>query len=113
MTTLGNAATLTAAAAVLLVAAAPPVHAQSPSPDPLGPIVAEALRNNLGIAQESLGVERAEAGVREARGGFFPSLSLDSRYSEQSGTLNLGDFVNPAYAALNQLNGSNRFPTDL
>jgi outer membrane protein TolC len=112
MTTLGRATTLTAAA-VLLVSGAAPVSAQSPSADPLAAIVAEALRNNLGIAQESLGVERAEAGVREARGGFFPALSLDARYSEQSGTLNLGDFVNPAYGALNRITGNNQFPTDL
>ena len=51
--------------------------------------------------------------MREARGRFFPTLSLDSRYSEQSGTLNLGDFVNPAYAALNRITGTNQFPTDL
>ena len=81
--------------------------------DPLGAIVTEALENNLGLAQENLAVERAEAGVREARGRFFPALSLDSRYSEQTGTLNLGDFVNPAYAALNRVTGTNQFPTDL
>ena len=80
---------------------------------PLDTIVAEALRNNLGLAQESLAVVRAEAGVREARGRFFPTLSLDARYSELSGALNLGDFVNPAYAALNQVIGSDRFPTNL
>jgi outer membrane protein TolC len=44
---------------------------------------------------------------------FFPSVTLDSRYSEQSGALNLGDFINPAYAALNQLRGTNDFPTNL
>jgi outer membrane protein TolC len=75
--------------------------------------VAEALRNNLGIAQERLATERAAAGVREARGRFLPSLSLDSRYSEQRNTLNFGNVVNPAYAALNQVIGENRFPTDL
>lgn len=81
--------------------------------DPLAPIVAEALRNNLGLAQAGKAVERADAGVREARGRFFPSLTLDSRYSEQHDALNLGDFVNPAYAALNQMLGENRFPTNL
>jgi outer membrane protein TolC len=107
------------ASAVSLVAATAttaPLVAQTPSgggSDPLAAIVAEALENNLGLAQESLAVERAEAGVREARGRFFPALSLDSRYSEQTGTLNLGDFVNPAYAALNQVTGTNQFPTDL
>ena len=94
------------------------VAAQSPAgtpdrADPLGPIVAEALRNNLGLAQESLAVVRAEAGLRDARGRFFPTLSLEGRYSELSGALNLGDFVNPAYAALNQVIGGNRFPTNI
>jgi outer membrane protein TolC len=87
--------------------------AQVPDGDPLGPVVAEALENNLGLAQEDQAVARAEAGVRESRGRFLPSLGLESRYSEQSGTLNLGDFVNPAYRALNQLSGTTQFPTDL
>src|SRR5688572_22972420 len=106
------------ASVVALVAAsvtAAPLTAQTPrgTGDPLAAVVAEALENNLGLAQENLAVERAEAGVREARGRFLPALTLDSRYSEQTGTLNLGDFVNPAYAALNQVTGTNRFPTDL
>jgi hypothetical protein len=92
---------------------APTLAAQAPTADPLSAVVAEALASNLGLAQEDRAVERAEAGVRDARGRFLPSLSLDFRYSEQSGTLNLGDFVNPAYAALNQVTGSNQFPTDL
>ena len=99
---------LTSLVGALLVA---PAAAQSRAQ--LDAIVAEALRNNLGLAQESLAVERAEAGVREARGRFFPELSLDARYSQQSGTLDLGDLVNPAYDALNQVTGSNRFPTNL
>ena len=81
--------------------------------DPLGGIVAEAIRNNLGLAQENLVMERAAAGVREARGRFLPSLSLESRYSQQRGTFDLGDVVNPAYAALNQLIGAQRFPTNI
>jgi outer membrane protein len=88
------------------------LFAQTPA-DPLGDVVVEALRNNLGIAQENLAVARAEAGVREARGRFLPSLTLDSRYSGESGTLNLGDFVNPAYRALNQVTGTNDFPTNI
>ncbi len=104
--------------AVAVVAAcltALPLWAQqrAASADPLAAIVAEALENNLGLAQEDLAVQRAEAGVREARARFFPALSLDSRYAELSGGLNLGDFVNPAYAALNEVTGGNRFPTDL
>ena len=102
-----------ASAALLAATIVPaPALAQNPA-DPFAPIIAEALRNNLGLAQERLATERADALAREARGRFLPSLSLDSRYSEQNGTLNLGDVVNPAYAALNQVIGEDRFPTDL
>jgi outer membrane protein TolC len=115
MTTLSRASISSLGFALLaaFVSAAQLAAQASGGSDPLAAIVAEALENNLGLAQENLSVQRAEAGVRETRGRFFPTLSLDSRYSEQSGTLNLGDFVNPAYAALNQVTGTNQFPTDL
>lgn len=85
----------------------------TPAGDPLGALVAEALRSNLRLAQERASEERAEAELREARGRFLPALAFDSRYSEQSGTFDLGDFVNPVYEALNQITGSHQFPTDL
>jgi outer membrane protein TolC len=90
---------------------APALPAQQP--DPLDALVAEALQNNLGLKTERFVQDRAEAEVRVARGLFLPSVTLDSRYTEQSGTVNLGDFVNPAYAALNQLRGTSQFPTNL
>src|SRR5262249_45751993 len=71
--------------------------------DPLGGLVAEALHNNLGLAAERLDQSRAASEVSAARGLFFPSLTLDSRYSRQGGTVDLGTFINPAFAALNQL----------
>jgi outer membrane protein TolC len=96
--------------ALLLLASAPlALSAQ----DPLGDLVAEALRNNPGIEAERILEHQSAAQVRDARGLFLPSLTLESRYSEQSGTLNLGDIVNPAYATLNQLTNTNRFPTNL
>jgi outer membrane protein TolC len=107
-----RAAAIPAAVAIVLSALPVALCAQAVS-DPLGGIVAEAIRNNLGLAQEHLAVERAAAGVREARSRFLPALSLESRYSEQRGTLDLGDVVNPAYAALNQLIGAPRFPTNV
>src|SRR5207248_2048905 len=82
-------------------------------PDPLGQLVAEALRTNLGLVGERLAERRATAEVREARGLFFPSLGLQSRYSRLGGVPNIGDLINPAYATLNQLTGTNRFPTNI
>lgn len=81
--------------------------------DPLGSLVAAALRDNLGIGAERLAERHAAADVRDARGLFLPSLALESRYSRLEGVPNLGDLLNPAYAALNQLTGTTRFPTDL
>ena len=82
-------------------------------PDPLAPLVAEALRANLGLEVERLGERRAAADVRAARALFLPALELQSRYSRLDGVPNIGNFVNPAYAALNGILGENRFPTNL
>ncbi|HEY3279844.1 MAG TPA: TolC family protein [Gemmatimonadales bacterium] len=81
--------------------------------DPLGPLVAEALRNNLGLEAERLAERRAAADVSAARGLFFPSVTLDSRYTHEEGALDFGDLLNPAFAALNQIRGTNDFPTNL
>ena len=51
--------------------------------------------------------------VDQARGLFLPTATVDARYSETHGVMNVGDLVNPAYAALNQLTGSNAFPTNI
>ncbi len=107
----------------LLLAAAPPAAAQDPRPQDaaahdstrrlLDHYIAEAVRSNLALAQQQAAVQRAEAGVQEANGRFLPSLGLNARYSEFSGVINIGDFINPTYAALNQILGQQRFPTDI
>lgn len=79
----------------------------------LNPYIAEALRNNHGLRQQRLAEEKSDVAVRQARGLFLPSATVDARYSETHGVLNVGDLVNPAYAALNQLTGSNAFPTNI
>jgi outer membrane protein TolC len=75
--------------------------------------VAEAMQANLALAQQRESVRRADAGVREANGRFLPSVGVNARYSELSGVVNIGDFINPAYSALNQLIGQERFPTNI
>jgi outer membrane protein TolC len=81
--------------------------------DPLGPLVAEALRSNLGVEQERQADRRAVAELHEARGLFLPSVTLNSRYSHLESVLNFGELVNPAYAALNRLTGTTQFPTNI
>ena len=85
----------------------------APAPDPLKAFVDEALGANRALLQARLAARESEAGVRQARGLLLPSLGLDLRWTEQSGGLDLGELINPAYAALNQVIGESRFPTDL
>ena len=95
----------------LLYAGTPGLSAQQSA---LDSYVAEGLSHNLTLLGERLAVARADAGVREARGRWLPSLTVNARYSERSGDiLDLGDLVNPAFGALNQLLGQTRFPTDV
>src|SRR5213594_2792043 len=98
---------------VSVLLASAPLALEAQRPDPLGQLVAEALHTNLGLEGERLVERRAAAEVREARGLFFPSLGLQSRYSRLGGVPNIGDLINPAYATLNQLTGTSRFPTNI
>lgn len=75
--------------------------------------VAEGLTRNLALAQQTLAENRTSYGVREANGRFLPSLGLNARYTEYSGVINIGDFVNPTYRALNQIIGEDQFPTNI
>lgn len=81
--------------------------------DPLGAIVAEGLRNNLGLATHRLADRQGELEVRRARGQFLPVAAVDARWSDVSGAIDLGKLVNPAYAGLNELLGEARYPTDI
>lgn len=108
-----------AVAATVLLSAAP-LAAQPTVPENpaaaralLDRYVDEALAANLSIAQQTAAAARANAGVREANGRFLPSAGVNARYSEYSGVINIGDFINPAYSALNQLIGQERFPTNI
>ena len=104
------AVSTTTMAAALAIGAAP---AAAQRGSPMDRWVREGLANNLGIEQQRLDDARAEAQLRQARGLYLPTVTVDSRYSRTSGTLNVGDLVNPAYDALNQLLQTDRFPTDV
>lgn len=92
------------------LAASAPIAAQGP----LDAYVDQGLRQNLGIRQQALAVARSEAAQREALGNFLPSLTLNARYTNVNGqVVNLGELINPAFGALNQLLGAPQFPTDI
>jgi outer membrane protein TolC len=101
---------------VVLALAATPLAAQSPPPSAasfLDQLVREAITRNLMLAQRDLTARQAGSAVRQARGVLLPTLAVDARYSEFSGVVNIGDFINPAYASLNQLLGQDAFPTNV
>ncbi|MEL7361972.1 MAG: TolC family protein [Bacteroidota bacterium] len=90
---------------------APVLHAQdAPDSAPtalLDAYVAEALASNLALQQEALDLDAARYALDAARRSFFPTLSVEARFSRAGGgrtiDLPLGDLLNPAYSTLNDL----------
>lgn len=116
--TVGSRTERTLVASALLVAtilAAPAgLSAQGATQSPMDALVQIGLQRNLARRQELLAVARADASVREARGLYLPSATLNARYTELSGnTINLGTLINPAFGALNQLLDRPAFPTNV
>jgi outer membrane protein TolC len=88
--------------------------AASTSLTSLDAYVAEAIEKNLGIAQQRIAAERADAAVRQARGLRMPTLAIDARYSKSFGYVpDFGPLLNPIYSRLNDLTPTAPYPTDL
>lgn len=79
--------------------------------------VKEGLLSNQQYLKERLSVEIAKEESDISKSLFLPDISFNASYifSEGGRTIGfpVGDLFNPAYATLNQLTGSNQFPTDL
>ena len=67
------------------------------------------LKNNLVLKQEQFSLEKSLHALKEARGMFLPSVSIEARYTGAGGgriiDLPIGDLVNPLHQSLNQLLG--------
>lgn len=65
------------------------------------------LSNNLVLRQQRFSLEKSLQALREARGMFLPSITIEARYSRAGGgriiDIPIGDMVNPIYQTLNQL----------
>lgn len=76
--------------------------------------IAEGLQNNEVIQQKNFAFEQANQRLKEAKGAFYPTVSLMADYNYASGgrsiDLPLGDLFNPVYTSLNKLSASNQFP---
>ncbi|GAB3945914.1 hypothetical protein GCM10028805_15780 [Spirosoma harenae] len=92
-----------------------------PSPSGVSPIlenyIKEGMTNNLALKQESLEINRVTESINQARSLFYPRIAFNPVYSVAAGGRRLefpvGDLLNPAYRTLNQLIGSDRFPTNI
>lgn len=86
----------------------------APTRSRLDSLVGVGLQRNLARREQELRLDRARVAVAEARGLYLPSATVNARYTRVSGnTINLGDLVNPAFGALNELLQRQAFPTDL
>lgn len=76
--------------------------------------IALAFEQNQGLKQQQFDLDRSLYALQEARSMFMPTVSMLASYTKAEGgrtiDVPVGDMLNPAYATLNQLTGSNKFP---
>jgi len=79
--------------------------------------VQQAITQNLSIQSSKLAVIKQQSKAEQAGQLWKPNVDLSASYLFAQGGRNLvfpiGDLFNPAYVALNQLTGTEAFPTDL
>ena len=67
--------------------------------------ISEGLDNNLALKQKEFSLKKSIYELREARGKFLPSISIEGRYSRAGGGRTIefpvGDLMNPVYNAIN------------
>lgn len=74
----------------------------------------QGVASNLQLQQEELNYQRSIQGLAIARSYFMPNLLVNANYTLAGGGRTIqfpvGDLLNPVYATLNQITGSDRFP---
>lgn len=94
-----------------------PATAQNPAdpPDPLALYIRQGLDSNLTLKYKNIELEKSLLALKEARTYFLPDISFLGNYTLARGgrqiSVPVGDLLNPVYNSLNQLTGSNQFPT--
>ncbi len=85
--------------------------------DILDGYVEQALANNLQLKTHDLQYQKQENRIEQARQLWNPQLDLNASYLLAEGGRNIvfpvADLFNPTYTTLNQLTGTNQFPTNL
>ncbi|WP_298733110.1 TolC family protein [uncultured Chitinophaga sp.] len=87
-----------------------PVAAQNGA---LEQYIQEAFTNNQSLQQRNFQLDKSMYALDEARGMFLPQVSVMGSYTKSSGgrtiDVPIGDLMNPVYATLNELTGSQKF----
>lgn len=77
--------------------------------------VQEGLTRNLALQQQTNLQEQYAERVKQADGLRMPSIGFNANYTMAAGgrsiELPIGDLLNPVYSTLNDLTGTNNFPT--
>ncbi len=78
--------------------------------------IKEGLNSNLTLQIKEFDLEQSILAIKEARGMFFPSITLNARYTWAGGgrtmSIPVGDLLNPIYNELNTQHGTT-YPTNL
>jgi len=76
--------------------------------------IREGLESNKGLKQKQLDYASDLSALKEAKGMFFPDISMNARYTVAKGgriiEFPVGDMLNPVYSTLNMLTASEAFP---
>ncbi len=77
--------------------------------------VAEGISSNLTLQQHDFDVKKSQERLNQAKALFLPQISFDASYTRAGGGRSIdfpvGDLLNPVYSTLNQMSGSEQFPT--
>lgn len=90
------------------------VHTLTWSQGALENYIQQGLDSNLVLKQRSVQLEKALLTLSTAKSNFLPSVNFNASYTSAEGgrysELPVGDMLNPVYATLNQMTGTNAFP---
>ncbi len=77
--------------------------------------ISQGIERNLTLQQHDFDVKKSQERLHQAKALFLPQISFDASYTRAGGGRSIdfpvGDLLNPVYNALNQMGGSEQFPT--
>lgn len=77
--------------------------------------IKEGLSKNLVLLEKKIRLDKSLVSLKEAKSLFLPTTWVEGQYTLAKGgrsiDIPVGDLVNPVYKTMNQLTGSNSFPT--